>query len=343
MSSLGLGKKPKINLGPVVRFGMGYPLIKEDTEIKQCKEWTQYRDAMSHDPNLYDVINPRYDSTTCDAVKIDKAGQIIVTDVDGEQNRYSMYEPAFYQLLNTLQIPMSFAQRVTPAALADLINSMLEQHFIRQCFIKTYAGRGATSFTFKTADRPLKLSAFQMFEYLNTRQLKHECKIDFEFALRQGFTSILASSFSDYRTKDVKGAVEILVSDSGSFRPFVAGMVITPLSHALIRSLTFPIETDDPDKAQAMAATYITRIGSEIDKWTKLYSNLEKTKVTEDMASKIKGRASKSLKQPIEVKVGNTLAQHYDALRPLRKNPKNTIVGKRDLAFFAGFLLDLAR
>jgi hypothetical protein len=335
--------KPKVNLGPTVRFGMGYPLLKEDAEIKQCREWANYRDSMSHDPNMYDIMNCQFDTTNCDAVRVDKAGQIIVTDEISGERKYMMYETAFYQLLNTIQIPLSFAQRVSPGMLAELINSMISQHFTRQCFIKTYAGQAATSFTFKTSDRPLAISAYRMFEALNTKQTKQECKIDFALALRQGFKSLCAMEFADYRGKDVKGAVEVLISDSMDCRPQVVGMVITPKSHALIRSLAFPIETDDAQKAQAMMATFITRIGSEIDRHVKLYSNLEKVRVNDEMAAKIRARASKSLKQPYLVQVGHTLAQQYEALQGLRKNPKNTIMGKRDVAFFAGYLLDLAR
>lgn len=331
-------KKNRPKLGPIARFGLGYPLIKEDDKVIQCQEWVQFRDSMSHDPNRYDIMNPNWEQSECDRVSVDKAGQLIVGG-----RKYMMYETAFYQLLSALQIPLSFAMRVPPTALTDLINSMLERQFIRSCYIKTYDGVGAVAFTFKSDERPIALSVYRLFENLNQKRTKSECKVDFLFCLTQGFKSIMALQFSEYRGQPVMGAVEILASDSMEFRPFVSGMVIAPKSHMLIKSLCLPIETNDATKAMSMSETFITRIGGDIGSWIKRYNNLEKVTVTEEMASVIQSRAKKSLKQKFEVKAGETLAKVYESLIPLRKNQKNTILEKRSIAFFAGFLASLAQ
>ena len=330
----------KIRL-PVVKFGRGFSIIQEDKKIVTCKEWKQLRDHQQA-TFAYDVITPASFKFSMDGIEVSRSGTVTIPHYGAH---FMMYETAFQQLLSALELPNFIAGKMPPDVLVAIINGLIQQdHFTRNATVKLTNG-AVYSFGFSNANRPMSLSSFSLFEHINTKEVKQQHKMDFLFGVNQGFRSNIVMKFSDYRDKDVGGAVEILFSDAMDCKPRVTGLVVTPKGHIFIRDLSYVIDTNDNDKAFDMVSSFITRVAGEIDNYVKLYPRMESTKLTKENLETIKARASKCLRnysrKPLKLEVGMTVDKAFDALLEHREGA--SLMAKRDMAYFCHDLLELCR
>lgn len=323
---------------PVVKFGRGFSIIQEDKKITACKEWKQIRDHFQNN-TAYDVIGPNPVNFSMDGMSVSRSGTVTIP---GHGDYFMMYETAFQQLLSTLELPNFIAEKMPVDVLVAIINGLIQDNFTRNATVK-FTNGAIYSFGFSNANKPMGLSASQLFEHLNSKEVKQQHKMDFLFGVNQGFRSNLVMKFSDYRDKEVGGAFEILFSDAMDCKPRVTGVVVTPKGHIFIRSLSFVVDTSDIEKAYDMMSSYITRIYGEIDKYVKLHPKMESTKLTAETLEKVTSRASKCLRnysnKPLKIEVGMTVDKVFDALLEHREGA--SIMAKRDMAYFCFDLLDL--
>jgi hypothetical protein len=324
---------------PVVKFGRGFPIVQEDKKVVACREWKQLKDHYST-TLAYDILEPGPVSFMLDGVEIRRGGLMFIPRWGG--TGMMMYETAFQQLLSTLELPNSIAERLPVDVLIQVLKGLLADNFTRNATIKASGGH-IFAFGYTQAQKAYAMSAYRLFEYLNSKDIKTQHKYDFLFGVSSGFKSNLIMKFADYRDKPIGGAVEVLFSEAMDCKPRVTGLVTTPKGHIFIRNLSFVMDTDDQDTLYDMTSSFITRISSEIGEYVKKAEKLDTAKLTADAASKLKLRASKCIKHTpsvaLKLEAGMTLSAVLDALQPHREALKNSLLGKRDIAYFANDVL----
>jgi len=323
---------------PTIRFGKGFSILKEDSTITPFKDWSKMSEHFRGKRGA--ITHPIPISFSMDDLSVSRGGVFTAPRI----GKAMMYETAFLQLLGCLELPVSIAERMPSDILISIINGLIQENFTRQATVKCVDGN-IYSFSFSQSRKPFTTSANMLFDYLNSKQAKQQHKYDFLFGVIQGFRSNIVMRFSDYRDKDVGGAVEILYSDALDCRPRVTGVVATPRGHIFIRNLSFVVETDDRDSVCQMTSSFITRVAANIDSYVELYPKMEQTNLTAETVAKITQRASKCLRnyKKLKVEPGMAVSKAFDALLEHREAEKNSLLAKRDISYFGNDLLELCR
>lgn len=324
-------------------------LIKQSLESEKIKLFTDnhsFYDYFNKNPALMESHRVTF---VADEISIAPNGRLITSD----GRDFVFYKPAFYQLLNHLQIPLKFATRIPDELFIKLINGLLSLKLTDMFTFRLDSNNGIVAFFVEKQSRH---ENYNIMSRIIERGSKFPDKMSFAFAATQHFGWMLYLRFDDGSTDDVGIGLELLSSDNFTCYPMITGTIFSPQGHAVMKKTSEPIyaknSVGDIGRINTVSAKVQSITGSlkgTMQEAAKIFGKMSEIKIQPNLKREIQNKATNMLRTSLSrknaglsLKKGMSLKEVYDNLRPLRKAINISLMEKRQISLFAGYLIELA-
>lgn len=260
--------------------------------------------------------------------------------------KYQLYKHTFHQLLNFLQIPVSFAKRISSDLLLLIVNRLLSEKYDRNLGIRL--GRNSDGFhtlsVYPSGSRSI-LSVYELFRKVNDGQLRDSTNIQMLYSIFDGLMASIYCRFAKRQRTDLFPGVELFYSDGFDCNPTVSGIMMNKRGFAILRSLSFPLDVSSGQSREQILKTVnsaIVQVYSSIDKFTDAKDVLQGRGLTDREVEALLSRASKMMNKPFELCHTMTLMDIFDETMRYQNRKNIPLLEKRRAGIFAGWLIEHA-